>query len=108
MRDWSSDVCSSDLPGMSGTQQAAAGHVEMLGAVPVPRDPKEMAGQALTPGDQAQIAGKVGEPGEAARLGMKLAAAEAPARRLAAGMLAGDAVRSEENTSELQSIQRIS
>src|SRR3546814_6086441 len=55
-------------------------------------DPERVAGQRLTPHDRAQLESEALQWRERARLHVQMLEVEAPARRLAAAMLAHDAV----------------
>src|SRR3546814_7757338 len=55
-------------------------------------DPERVAGQRLTPHDRAQLESEALQWRERARLHVQMLEVDAPARRLAAAMLAHDAV----------------
>src|SRR3546814_1010169 len=55
-------------------------------------EPERVAGQRLTPHDRAQLESEALQWRERARLHVQMLEVEAPARRLAAAMLAHDAV----------------
>src|SRR3546814_4608822 len=114
--DWSSDVCSSDLArqlavGRVGIAQADAG-IELLGIA----DVDVLGGRAALVRDEVVLGGV---HGNAVQPGIELGVtAEIPDRAVGAdeGVLGhvlalapvGDVARSEEHTSELQSLMRIS
>src|SRR3546814_1667292 len=101
---WSSDVCSSDLVGgrqLEAAQAALSQTVEL--------DPNQFGAYVM----QAQLALGRGDVDDAERLARLAARVEPkhPWTRLLEGSVAlerGDADRSEEHTSELQSLMRIS
>src|SRR3546814_971530 len=101
--DWSSDVCSSDLLRFARSAEGGSGRVGLL-------DPRAFEQRALDHRhDQLDLVGVGLEArGEAQRV---LAAVDHAQALLAQPFLAGTgavALRSEEHTSELQSLMRIS
>src|SRR3546814_2618950 len=104
--DWSSDVCSSDL----GVPTRAADGPGVAEAVAGPRFPRHPRAAAAVEGIGALAGARVGfehrahDPRGAGRH-------DAPVDARVAGRVTdvpGDAVRSEEHTSELQSLMRLS
>src|SRR3546814_8463724 len=94
--DWSSDVCSSDLPGR-GRGGVLVERVEMMAV----EDDVEVGGERLVDHRLDPV-----QEGRVDRVGCRLATAVHPAHRDADG---GEARgRSEEHTSELQSLMRLS
>src|SRR3546814_3607557 len=104
--DWSSDVCSSDLPGQREVRQGHRAGRGEHDAVPLQdRDdpPARCQGDQAGREDRARSAG--GVVGHVAG-GLFRAAAEQELLHL--GFEEGAVLRSEEHTSELQSLMRIS
>src|SRR3546814_3529106 len=103
--DWSSDVCSSDLRGLGRREGPHPGAAAGAGRGPF-----------LESTDEARDAGSVRKRGQARRRAVPvpagqpgIGAGDVPgARAAAAGPTAGQGGRSEEHTSELQSLMRIS
>src|SRR3546814_7338369 len=94
--DWSSDVCSSDLAGSSRRRAAGTAHGHRRRAP---------AGMAAGGGMSAHR----GNTPDAATIRIALADDQALVRSGLKALLGGfDRIRSEENTSELQSLMRIS
>src|SRR3546814_7567067 len=106
--DWSSDVCSSDL--------LRQDHVIPVGCHVRDRAHQQAAGAAAMGSDAVgrgvafpdEVVGDVDEVGEGVLLAQQLAVVVPPATHLLATADVGDGVRSEEHTSELQSLMRIS
>src|SRR3546814_4432761 len=113
MRDWSADVCSSDLPRSTGGRAASwhrqrVGHAPVVGAggddrvVAVGEGVAAFAPGIDRPVRQRLHAAAEGAGRERLRAGVAVAAAGP------ADLRERDGVRSEEHTSELQSLMRSS
>src|SRR3546814_2786812 len=132
--DWSSDVCSSDLLELSGSGDDSLAAVEALLAAETAINPVVATGASVTAksklvklieGSDHAVAAICYQPDRRALVGIAMAAAEEQGLRLAnaeaqllVDLVSGDqalmrrelekiALRSEEHTSELQSLMRI-
>src|SRR3546814_4222777 len=103
IRDWSSDVCSSDLDRGSVAQRRGADRPESRARPEPGVDPRRFGGP-----DRARPAGGQGTGRRLSRRIGRLAVAVHPRPRPVRFEPCRDAARSEEHTSELQSLMRIS
>src|SRR3546814_3267408 len=114
--DWSSDVCSSDLAAVgAGGDQVVVGVAEGPGRAAVDdargRGQRDRAGAGVGQRRMRHRSARDAAQGSHGRLDLRVGdgAAGAVAQRAERGRGQGDvAARSEENTSELQSLMRIS
>src|SRR3546814_2213253 len=97
--DWSSDVCSSDLPAEFGEQPLG----ERLGVAPRHREHQQIFDQFMV--EQRIAAARDQALAQAAAMACMVGRGNAHARQ---GLRMTHDVRSEEHTSELQSLMRIS